>query len=1046
MMRRCSRAWGYASWGLLATVLIGSPVVRAETAVLAPRKPQWPLKTSRVLMTDEEVARVRERCRRDKAAADYRDYIVRRVSDWAAMSAEELRSLLPDSRVPRAFDVSAKGCPVHGTAIYRHGTYPWKLDPKHPFTVTCPVGGERYPSNDFEAYYRGGMTDRSLLTGSHADDGRGWVAPDGEKYWFVAYACHWNWAEHFLPTIARLAEAYVMTGDLRYARSAIAMLDRVAEVYPGMDYSKQSRYAELRRGQYQGKIRNAIWETGTLTWLARAYDRVFDALVGPNAVSLPWRSAEEIRANIEANLLEEGFDAIARGDILGNYGSHQESLITSALARQHGPMGDLIRDVFMRTGTKDQRDEGIHYALFNLVDKDGMPYETSPSYCWGWVASLVRIAESLWPSGTNLYQHPRLEAMLDAPLRISCLGRFTPAIGNAGSITSEWIGPAPEVYDTAYRRLGKPEYAWAFHRLGGLKASRLNSLGDLLKEPLSANEKAREAMRAYVHRPRSRFLDGYGLAILNNPADMLAVSMYYGLRGGHGDWDKLNIELFGQGQRLSPDLGYPDAMNAFVPGIYSWSMHTISHNCVSVDRTRQTATVASPVLRFHDSPTVQVVDVDGGGVFPQVDVYRRTLVLVNTGEQDGYLVDVFRVRGGGEHVLSMHGLEGVFEWAGSELSAPVTEGTCAGRDVPYGAMYDDPKLGAAGYRGGYGSYTGSGYQHFFNWQRAEPSDWASGTYRRTELPPTGLRVHLAPHAGQEVIVADAYVSPNRKIPAVLKYMLARREADASGSTFVTVWEPFRTEPMIDRVAFGREPGEGSDAVVSLEVHRGEYVDRVLVSPEAGRSFSGAAGLSGDAAVAVVTTGEGAWSQVFAAGGTKLEDSVTGRSLPIPQTVTGVVGSMDYAGRTLRVVDALKPEDPGALVGLAVRVYNEAHSCVHKIGEARWEDGALVLKVTGSDVYTGRVRIDGVDEENRTVKTATRILHSFRVAGMHLVTPGRAQAGRIIAMDKDTIHLEAGVPMAAFAPAGESSGGCDALIADFGVGDRVAIERYAYLPH
>ena len=103
-------------------MLIGSPVVRAETAVLAPRKPQWPLKTSRVLMTDEEVARVRERCRRDKAAADYRDYIVRRGSDWAAMSAEELRSLLPDSRGARGVGVLAQGRPRDGTAIYPPGT------------------------------------------------------------------------------------------------------------------------------------------------------------------------------------------------------------------------------------------------------------------------------------------------------------------------------------------------------------------------------------------------------------------------------------------------------------------------------------------------------------------------------------------------------------------------------------------------------------------------------------------------------------------------------------------------------------------------------------------------------------------------------------------------------------------------------------------------------------------------------------------------------------------------------------------------------------
>ena len=69
------------------------------------------------------------------------------------------------------------------------------------------------------------------------------------------------------------------------------MLDRIAEVYPGMDYSKQSRYAELTNGAYNGKLINLIWETSTLRHMVIAYDLVIDALVGEDAIDLPWRSA-----------------------------------------------------------------------------------------------------------------------------------------------------------------------------------------------------------------------------------------------------------------------------------------------------------------------------------------------------------------------------------------------------------------------------------------------------------------------------------------------------------------------------------------------------------------------------------------------------------------------------------------------------------------------------------------------------------------------------------------------------------------------------------
>ena len=38
---------------------------------------------------------------------------------------------------------------------------------------------------------------------------------------------------------------------------------------------------------------------------------------------------------------------------------------------------------------------------------------------------------------------------------------------------------------------------------------------------------------------------------------------------------------------MTPDLGYPDGANEFLPGIFTWSKTTIAHNTVTVDAKRQ---------------------------------------------------------------------------------------------------------------------------------------------------------------------------------------------------------------------------------------------------------------------------------------------------------------------------------------------------------------------------------------------------------------------------------------------------------------------------
>ncbi len=1008
---------------------------RAEEFVPGNRQPQWPLKTSRVLLTDEQIARARPLCDENESAKALRAKLLKDSAYWLAKSDQELHDLLPDYRVPRAFDTSVRGCPVHGNTIYRHGTYPWKLDRDRPFTLICPEGGETYPSNDFEAYYRGGMTDKSLLTGPYADSGRGWVAPDGEKFWLVAHACHWNWAKTWLPAVTTLSEAYILTGDPRYARKAIVMLDRIAEVYPGMDHTRQSRYAELMKGKYEGKIVNSIWETGVLANLATAYDRVFPALLGDDAISLPWRSAELIRANIEANLLEEGIDGVIYGKISGNYGLHQNALVYAVLTRQHGPTEALLRRIFKCTG-QGLKNEGLDYAWHNLIYKDGMPYESSPNYAAMWPENFVNMAGPLAHAGIDIYKEPKLKRVFDAPLDLLCTGQFTPAIGDSGSINARWIGPNARVYEAAYRRYREPRYAWALHHLEPIREGRIESFEDLFEDSIAAAAKA--DAEQYRPRPRSRLLDGYGVAILNNPEDATAVSMFYGPRNLHAHWDCLNIELFSLGRRLTPDLGYPDQTDNFHPGIFTWTMNTISHNTLIVDRKTQPNKYAGKVLRFHESPTVHVVDIDAARTYEQTDVYRRTLVLVGTDATNAYLVDVFRVRGGSEHVLSLHGAEAEFSLTGVDLPPPVTEGTLAGRDVALGQIYDDPVLGAPGYTGGYKDYRGSGYSHFFNWQRAKLDQpvCAQWTFAGTE--PAGLRVHIPFMSGQEAIVADAFVSPTKKIPTVFKYLLLQRAGTEAGNTFVVVWEPVGDRPQIDRVEFSNDRREpGCDNAITLIVHRGPITDMVSVATDPGTMHAAGPRVRTDAAVAVCSRGSDAWLRAFAAGGTRLAREGA-EPLVIPATVSGTVREVDYSTGQV-VVQAAESPDGSPRQDQAVRFFNPGHSSIHRATCGWAGDGTLRLDVRDGEVFTGRIRISSCDTHRRLLVTSSYSHDPSNLIGMHLLDDEMKHIGAIAGIERGAIRLDEGCDASFAADKLKKLEGKDVWIADFGPGDTAQVE-------
>ncbi|ODS72705.1 MAG: hypothetical protein ABS46_20725, partial [Cytophagaceae bacterium SCN 52-12] len=784
------------------------------------RVPGFPLKDSRSLYSDTDILLAKSNIQKYPSAGKIMQDILRQADYWLGFSEKEILDVMPDARVPRGFDLCAKGCPVHGDSVFKvGGFYPWIIDPKLPFKVKCPIGGEIYPSNDYVKYYEDGLEGK--VAGRYADNGWGWISPEGDRYWFVAHANQWMWMSHTIPGLLALSRAYLLTNDTKYAEKAGFMLYRLAQVYPSMDHENQSRYGlmeKMKGNRYSGKVLNRIWETQLIRNVAEAYDYVWDYIDKDASLQrYSGRTGKEIRAFIEANVLEDGLDGIADGKIAGNFGMHQNAMLHLHLVRQHAGKDEAIEKMTEQP-SKAMAQNGLQYALYNQVFRDGMPLE-SPGYNAHWLKELVDIADVLRKGNKDLFTNPRMKRLLDAPLDLVALGKYTPDWGDGGSATGGLTARYPDTYQTGYNQYKDKRYLYWINKSGD---DSFTTFGSLFSDALPAVPPLAEG-RA-VAPQQSRLFAGYGLGILNNASDKTALAFTYGMHYSHYHWDFLNVELFANGRKMMPDLGYPDAMNAYVAPVYTWSQNTISHSTVMVDRKKQNQNLPGKLNGFYPGAFARAMDASSPA-YREAPQYRRNLVMVDVGDEQSYVVDFFHVSGGSQHDYSLHGPPGTVIVDKDQWTAPAP-GTLAGESIAPETIYDDEKLRDEGAKTGYARYGGSGFQHLFNVQKRKSG---SGLieYHHIDDASARLRLHTLTPELSDLFIADAYDKPRAR-SYLLKYLVARRTSDTPApltSTFISIMEPFRNKDakIENAVVEKLTEGKGHCVVVS----RGPETDVII---------------------------------------------------------------------------------------------------------------------------------------------------------------------------------------------------------------------------
>ncbi len=687
-------------------------------------------------------------------AADYEAAVERVMT----MSEEEMLAFLPETnRIPYCECPSCYGGSQGG------GIFKWTIE--RPDELKCRycelvlrLPDERYP----EAH---------VLAGENAL---------GERVEFPYYLNEETNARHFLSghlsmyrrgwlagQCIALGKAYEATGNQVYARRAVLVLDKAARLYPHYpalhsEHPRNVRFCESQEPPYS-------WDAGRWSSfhneipknLLRAYDLVYDS---PQFGELSREFAYDVRARLETDLLRETYKAAESS-------AYHVSNVVGYQVAGAAMLGRVIGDPAM-----------VHRAV-------------------GWI--MQNLDEGFFFDGT-WHEAPSYHYMTLGGLR----GAFSVVEGY-----SDPPGYVDEIDGTRFDSLD-PEADlpfWAKVQDAFQVVAFPNGCSTPVHDTW-ANEKRLEPRETTV----STILPGYGHASLGrgSGADQMQAQLHFSGAYGHSHSDTLGLTLWGKQREMLSDIGYTWTDMRW------WTVSTISHNLVAVDRQEQGGRPSDgDLLSFFPSEGgISLVEADGTRAYANVDdldVYRRMLVLIPISEQDAYVVDISRTRGGSMHDWLLHGS------ADEDMTARCTlEISEAGAD--FGGA-DPPKA----------------YSVWRNVRRATADDSFSVTFSYEDTPSRGMRVHLIGHAPTELYLGETpsirragvgTKGDNRKVLDFwMPQLAARRVGKAPLSTvFTAVEEPFDGGPFINSVR-QLHVSPPDDDCVALEVRSGEITDTIIIT-------------------------------------------------------------------------------------------------------------------------------------------------------------------------------------------------------------------------
>jgi len=710
-------------------------------------------------------------------AAEY-EKAVERVM---AMSEEEMLSWMPEQR-PATF----VRCPNCYKGIDSNNIK-WSVD--RPDELSCTICGtviwpnEKWPEKDImEGKNSLGETVRY----------QAWYAKDIDYYHcFSAYIAgrKRSW---LMQQLYNLGKAYSATrrrppaadyggqaGKEEYARRVVLVLDKIANVYPhyvvAIHGSNQDRYFRINKNQQPPYN----WSAGKWGWhspssevpfhTVRTYDLVYDS---PWWDKLSQDRGYNVRERFENDFVRDTVAAAqAYPTHISNYAQYlgnvaRVGMIIGEPAYVHWAFRWLLRNV----------NAGCFY--------DGMWHE-SPSYHYMTMGGLRRSFSYLKgysdpPGYVDEEDGTRFDD-LDALAAVA----FWQKVQHAPEVLDFPNGCSTPVHDT-----------WANERRSSPRTTTASTI-----------------------------LPGFGHASLGRGTDahQMQAQLHFSGHHGHSHYDNLNLTLFAKQREMLSDIGYTWTR------IRWWAGSTASHNLVVVDRKEQGRGITDGDLLsyFPDVNGIAMVEADGLRGYnnlEHVSMYRRMLVLVPVSEEDAYVVDLFRTRGGSTHDWLLHG--SADEDMTATCDIPLT-GRCEDLSEPADSDRDNPQAGCRG------------YSVMREMSFADTDATFSVTFTYSDVPNTSVRTHVLGNAAARVLlgtspsVRRAGVGSKGDNAKILDFwmpqLVVRRQAaddEPLQSIFVAVEEPFCGNSFIDSI----EPVQltpSDENAVALQVRHGDTIDTII---------------------------------------------------------------------------------------------------------------------------------------------------------------------------------------------------------------------------
>lgn len=635
--------------------------------------------------------------------------IVAAAAPWLKLSVDALHELVVGPTLDRSWMVWSNGhCPACKQDVRMYEWHVAAMD--LPWKFTCPRCEQRFPTNDFEAFYKSGLdagglfqadrADRDLLfNAAHpdatdplrsfgVDDGTGFRSEAGHWRFVAAYLVYGQWKQRVVDGAVKLADAFAATGDAEYATRAAIILHRVAELYPSFDFKQQSVMYD-KPAEDTGYV--SVWhdscaETRTL---ALAYDHAAPGIVDSNTMLCTHlgRTAAQIHARIRQGLLE---DPLANPmKIYSNFPQRQS---TEAVLRM------VLDPVANRDAVLAELDSVIERSIAcnGSTGEKGMQNYTA--FATRGLSDLLAMFSEMDPTLVSrwLETHPGLPELWRFHVNTWCQRRFYPTCGDAGDFCVPTPAYAAISWSSATRRAAPHSqlivdrlsflyrlycstddalYAQLIHAING---DSLETLPPLLAEydEATVREGVQKAITRHgsVWNSESVDLDRWHLAIQRSGAGEHARDLWmdYDSGGMHGHNDALNLGLFACGLDLMSDFGYPPVGHGggWAGAKAQWYKSTAAHNTVLVDRQEQNVNgwrvSPRPEIKLTFDSNVRCrtrlwIDQSPchgmwceAQAYEQCTRYERLSVMVDLSDTDFYVVDIVRVVGGAEHVKFQH--------------------------------------------------------------------------------------------------------------------------------------------------------------------------------------------------------------------------------------------------------------------------------------------------------------------------------------------------------------------------------------------------------